>query len=381
MKTTLFTFLIFLGSFGVRAQITVTNATFPALGDTLRLATDLSPEGINPFTPPGGDQAWDFSNLQADLTEEIVYQAASAGSASANFPGADLFAAFADGTEAYFNVTANNFERLTTLGPDPAGIGFTLLNEFSSPIIERRAPLAFFDLNQQSISQLLSLHPAAFPAAFVQSLPLTADSLRFRVAWNILDAVDAWGTLTIPSGNFAVLRVKRTEYRETRLDGTVPPLGWLDITDVAISTGLTSRLGVDTTVTYSFYNDVTKEPIAVVRLDNSQSQAIQVVYKNTNVATPVGDRSTPNNPAIWVYPNPATDFVCFEGASLPADTYILRLFDGTGRAVWSTTYQLASNQPNCIPLKHLNNGSYFYRLEDLKGRLVAGNRLVVGQHE
>jgi hypothetical protein len=38
---------------------------------------------------------------------------------------------------------------------------------------------------------------------------------------------------------------------------------------------------------------------------------------------------------------------------------------------------LASNQPNCIPLQHLKNGSYVYRLEDLKGRIVAANRLVV----
>lgn len=380
MKTTLFTFLTFLCSFGVRAQITVTNTTFPVFGDTLRLATDLSPGGINPFTPPGGDQAWDFSNLQADLTEEIVYQAASEGSASASFPGADLFAAFADGTEAYFNVTTNNFERLATLGPDPAGIGFTLLNEFSPPIIERKAPLAFFDITQQSTNQLLRLPPAAFPPAFIQSLPLTADSLRFRVAWTILDVVDAWGTLTISSGNFDVLRTKRTEYRETRIDAKVPQLGWLDVTDAAVGTGLTSGLGVDTTVTFSFYNDVAKEPIAVVTLDNSQSQAIKVVYKNTNIATSVGDRSTPSDPAIWVYPNPATDFVCFEFASLPSDTYILRLFDGTGRAVWSNTYQLASNLSNCIPLKHLKNGSYFYRLEDLKGRIVAANRLVVGQN-
>lgn len=379
MKITLFSFLAFLCSFGVRAQISVTDATFPVLGDTLRLATDHSPVGINALTPPGGNQAWDFSSLQADLTHEFVYKAASEGSASSSFPGADLFVTFDNDTEAYFNVTTNNFERLATLGPDPAGIGLTLLNVFNPPITERKAPLAFFDISQQSTGMLLPLHPAAFPTVFIQNLPVTVDSLRFRVAWSMLEVVDAWGTLTIPNGNFDVLRAKHTEYRESRLDAKVPPLGWLDITDIALNTGLAPGLGVDTTVTYHFYNNVAKEPIAVVTLDNGQSQAIQVVYKNVEVTTSVGDKPTPNDPVIWAYPNPATDYVCFECFNLPADTYALRLFDVTGRAVWSNTNLLPRNRSIRVELEHLEKGIYFYRLEDLKGRIVGANRLVVGQ--
>ncbi|MBI5917092.1 MAG: T9SS type A sorting domain-containing protein [Bacteroidetes bacterium] len=365
MKKILPLFILLLCHAWLGAQITVTNATFPALGDTLRLATDHSPGGINALTPPGGNQAWDFSSLQADLTQQIVYKAATEGSASSSFPAADLFVAFDDGTEAYFNVTTTNFERLATLGPDPAGIGMTLLNVFTPPHIERKAPLAFFDINQQSQGMLLRLHPTEFPAAFLQSLPVTPDSLRFRVAWNTLEVVDAWGTLTIPNGNFDVLRAKRTEYRESRLDAKVPPLGWLDITDVAIQTGLASGLGVDTTVAYHFYNNVAKEPIAVVTLDNAQSQATQAVYKNIGPTTGVGSPN-PSAPAWTLFPNPTTEAVYFDGKHIMPGDYALQIIGTNGTVVLSKTLSGTES----VDVSKLAVGNYFYRIADQGGKVL-----------
>ncbi|MDX2282643.1 MAG: hypothetical protein NW241_00715 [Bacteroidia bacterium] len=92
---------------GLAAQITVTSATFPAAGDTLHFATDHAPTGILALTPPGGNQTWDFSSLQATSTQNFVYQAASSGQYSTSFPGAEIFSASAPGTELYYNVTAS----------------------------------------------------------------------------------------------------------------------------------------------------------------------------------------------------------------------------------------------------------------------------------
>ena len=48
------------------AQITIDNTVFPVVGDTLHFAIGNQPGAINQiFTPPGGDQHWDLSNLQA----------------------------------------------------------------------------------------------------------------------------------------------------------------------------------------------------------------------------------------------------------------------------------------------------------------------------
>lgn len=60
-------YLLALGfTFPVMAQITIENTVFPVVGDTLHYATGNQPGAINQiFTPPGGDQHWDLSNLQA----------------------------------------------------------------------------------------------------------------------------------------------------------------------------------------------------------------------------------------------------------------------------------------------------------------------------
>lgn len=47
------------------AQITVTNATFPAAGDSLVFAIDNAPLGLNPATAPQAPNL-DFSTLQKE---------------------------------------------------------------------------------------------------------------------------------------------------------------------------------------------------------------------------------------------------------------------------------------------------------------------------
>ena len=72
-----------------RAQITITNAVFPAVGDTLYYALDDQPANLV-MTAPGGGQQWDFTNLQPSFTWEEVFQEASTGTVSGSFPSADL---------------------------------------------------------------------------------------------------------------------------------------------------------------------------------------------------------------------------------------------------------------------------------------------------
>jgi hypothetical protein len=130
------------------AQITVTNATFPAAGDSLVYAVDNAPLGMNPATPPGGNQTWDFSTLQKDDNFSVVYQPANTGNQAANFPGAELVIKGQTG-ETYFNITNTKFEALGYAGADPAGFGLNVVTKFTPPIYERYAPMVFFDIKPQ----------------------------------------------------------------------------------------------------------------------------------------------------------------------------------------------------------------------------------------
>lgn len=278
--------LIFATFSSVFAQITVTNSTFPAIGDTLKMAFDYPPvSGVEPRTPPGGPQTWDFSSLQFDATQDIVYRAASEGNAQVS--GADLFAVTLPNWEEYYNVTSNSFELVADYGSHFDLLGNTLFDHIPS-ITERRSPMNFFDIKQVSSGILYKTTPSAFPPTLIAALPVTADSMRYRIAINRIDAVEAFGSLTIPGGTYDVLREKRTKYQETRLDAKIPPLGWLDITDIALLYGF-QGFGVDTIVTYNFYNNVEKEPIAIVeyKVVNNFEVLQQASFKLNPEALPV----------------------------------------------------------------------------------------------
>jgi hypothetical protein len=282
------------------AQITVTNATFPAAGDTLKTVIATNPAiGIAVYTSPGGPQFWDLSGLQPGALKTNIFKPANQGSVGAQLPGAELFTVNSPGTEDYYNVTGNRFELQAYYGIAPWDLVANNLFDYSPPLAERQAPLNFFDIYAHSSVLLEYFPPSAFTPSLVAALnaitsPAVADSFRYRMAISQTDVVDAWGTISIPGGTYNVLRKKRTFYREARLDGRYPPLGWLDTSDEAIQAGF-QRLGVDTIVTFFFYNDVVKEPIAVVTLNREQTAAEQVIYKYN---APVCTAPTVNAPTV-----------------------------------------------------------------------------------
>ncbi|MCB0583009.1 MAG: hypothetical protein KDD10_27275, partial [Phaeodactylibacter sp.] len=95
-----------------KAQITITNAVFPAAGDTLFYALDDQPDALV-MTAPGGGQQWDFTNLQPSLAWEEVFQDAGTGSVSGSFPSADLVSRPGNGNvEAYLKVSAQDVSLL-----------------------------------------------------------------------------------------------------------------------------------------------------------------------------------------------------------------------------------------------------------------------------
>jgi hypothetical protein len=265
------------------AQITVTSATFPALGDKLRYAIDYNPPGIV-ISPPGFNYVWDWSHLQTDAQQVVEYKAASQGSQAADVPGAFLYALFNGNTENYYSVSSTQFNVLAQKGLVPGTPNLIKLMKFLPAMTERRAPLNFFDINQQAFSHLTGFQRSQFPVGFLSGW--NVDSLRARGVINQLEVVNAFGTLFIPGGIFPVLRETRTIYRENRLDARVTPLGWLDVTDLGVQFGF-PNLGVDTTIQYLFYSSTSKELIAAVMVNNADLAVQQVVFKNMAAVLPV----------------------------------------------------------------------------------------------
>ncbi|MBK6997440.1 MAG: T9SS type A sorting domain-containing protein [Lewinellaceae bacterium] len=368
----------------VSAQITVTNATFPVAGDTLRFAYDESPVGFNPATPPGGNQIWNFSTLSADNTDEMLYKAANSGTHAADFPGAELVLPGATG-ETYFNVTNSKMEVQGYAGADPAGFGLDVSTPFTPSLIERRSPMNFFDINSQQ-SNLNLTFPTDQPPldALFAGLPVNVDSMRVAVTTNRVEAVDAWGTCQIPGGQYPVLRQKRTDYVSTGIEVYVslfPGFGsWVDLSTLIGSGGgggLGDVIGTDTTVTYRFYSGTEKEEIAVATMSNDLSSVERMRFKRNQVTTATPDINAPGNAGITAFPNPAIDWVRFDCTNLPQEDYTLKIFNIIGKVVWKENYQLSGTRSIRVELDHFKKGTYLYSLSDKKGNVIGTKRLVV----
>jgi hypothetical protein len=347
-------------------QVTITNATFPAAGDSLKIATDVTPGGIT-MDPPGANYAWDYSSLTADTRQVVVYQPASNGADYASFPGADLVTIDALGDQAYFNVTSTAFEDLGLSGANIGfGLPFVTQLHFVPPLPERRAPLSFFDIHQSSSNISVAVALADLPAGLLDSLGIPSglvDSVRIRINISRTEIADAWGTMMIPGGTYNVLRQHRTEYDQTRLDIHVPFLGWTDVTDLVQLGGF----GSDTTQTYFFWNDVAKEPIAVVTTDSSGLAASSIEFKDNGAPSAIKP-VIQEQPMVRIYPNPVTDEVTIDMSLLKPDYYTLSVYDFSGQLI--LIKDLESNIEH-IQVQTLPPGIYGFKVADRNHQMVS----------
>ncbi len=375
MKQNLLAIFIILGfATTVFGQIQVSESTFPVVGDTLKIATDNLPENIE-ITAPGGNQIWDFTSLSAPFSTEFIYRDASEGNVADEVPGAKLVVEVANSGESYYNVTSNSFELMAVSGGGGFGIDLGSALHFQPPIVERRT-LTF---PQQDISESnlnFTFATDQLPSEILDSLnlPLLPDSLRLRVTQERIDFVDAWGTMDIPGGSYEVLRVKRTENRSIGVDALVPFIGWTDVTDLVAP--FLAGFGDGTSISYSFFNNVEKEPIAVVTMNGDETAITQVTYKDNDFVSSTNIVSV-NTPNIYAFPNPAIFDVRFEFANLNKGRYNLKIYNILGLTVWERKYNINGSKTVKVDLNDFQKGTYLYSLVDEKGKTIITKRLMI----
>jgi hypothetical protein len=382
MKKLLLLTLMLWSSLNSGAQITVTSSTFPATGDVLHYVEAANPNvATTLFTPPGANQSWDLSALTPASTFEVSYRPAAEGIFNADFPGATMVVS--KGADEYYNTSsATKFEGLGHASNSIGGLPLNAIYKNQPLLAERHAPLNFFDIYQQSSNNLLIWAYSEIPnGAF--SLPAVPDSVRFRINKQVIETVDAWGTLRlpgpVPQSEFPVLRLKRTTYLEQRIDAKIPPLGWLDVTDNVVQNGSTwgPLFGVDTVVTHHYFNDLSKEEIAVLTFNNAQNAVLSVVYKEVAASTSVAETQRAHLPSLQVYPNPAVSTVSISCTDAPSGVYTVKLFSGLGMVVQESKHLLVENGVIQVALPAGVEGLYFCRLENAGGDIMGTSRLIV----
>lgn len=311
-----------LSPVAVQAQIIEAgNSVFPSAGDTLHYALDRSPGPEIQNGPSGFGVTWDFSSLTwhaawietlrpaatgtgveffGDAT--LVYT--QTGPASVRFP----LLPGSNGSEAYLRVTNGTVDLLGFHGGSDAaqlGVGAfvkpasactgdpncapdlrTVFMTRYAPLNLTWAPKNFFDLRQGAANGIEE-YPATYIPGLSDVLP-TFTALRIRAAETSVTSVNAFGTLLLPGGSFEVLREVKRSYVELRLEANMPPLGWLDITDIAIQYDVSPGVhwGTWEQYTHRYFDAVSKESLAttyspIALYGQADSNAIeQVRFKN-----------------------------------------------------------------------------------------------------
>jgi len=359
----------------LQAQITITNATFPVAGDTLKTVVDVSDLPVQVFfTPPGGPQTWDFSFLSPDVLQSTVFRPASEGEVGSQFPDAELLVLDPSGTEMYYDVSTTSFDLAGLSGTDPIGglLPIEMVMRISPTLPERTAPLDLFLVRQSSSNIFEALPVSALPPDVVAQFPVVPDSVRIRVVIYRLEVADGFGTLTIPGGTYEVLRDKFTTITQSGIDAKIPPLGWQDVTSILWQT----PFRLDTAWAFTFYSSTEKEPIAIVNYHEYSLTGNTVVesveFKNVEATNAVTHFSG-LQPEVIVSPNPASDHAVVELKNFDQGTYDLNVFDAAGNFVLKKEMPSATTT---IPLHNLSSGTYFIHVLDKKHTILAHGKLL-----
>jgi hypothetical protein len=356
-------------------QIVVRDNTLPRVGDTLRTATDNLPTGINPGNS-GPNQFWDFSSLQAPFISEQVLKPRSAGEHGSQFPTASFFVDAQGDGEVYYRMTPTQQFQMGFVGNPPGGFNIQVTGRYNPNYLEKRVPMNYEESGMNSANLSIPFSAEILPDTLFTGLPLRPDSIRLLTEQVYNSTIDAWGTMTIPTGTFNVLREKRvTEFnRKIEAKSNAIPV-WINISDLVPIPGLS---GMDTTITYYYWSDNTKEPIAVVQTAEMGSQVTNVQFKADNSTVSTSYVPSGNSGDVHAYPNPAIGAVRFDFIGVKDGNYTLKIFNILGVEVWSKKYQITGGKRTVkLDLDGYQKGTYLYSLTDDKGKPIITKRLIV----
>lgn len=358
-------------SFSV-AQITVTEESFPVAGDTLSTRADITP--MITLGASGPMQSWEFENLSSPAVIENIFLTTDFGS-STGFNDAESMTIGEGGTEFYYVSTPNSFTELGIYGADPV-LGVLNINaRYTEPLILRRAPLNYGDINAQSTNLLFPFSSEIIPDTFLNSLPFQPDSIRLNIEVQRADTVDAYGMLTVNMVGYEVLREKRVEIRTVSVDALLPFVGWQDVTPIINQ--ILPQFGAgssDTLRSYYYFAEDLKEPVAIVSVnDNDTPQRVE--YRDM-MMTSAGGFSFNQPINITAAPNPSIGFVEFVITNAPASVYKLKVRNIIGQTLWEKDVYVSGKEKIKVDLTHLKRGTYFYSLTDQMGNVISTKRLI-----
>ena len=375
LKPSIYAVFFILISIKITAQVTLTDAYFPSANDSLQTAISLSQytRTLRLSAASSTAQRWDYSYLRsaANSTAKTTerYLAATDTALLRQFPTAKLVRDIGGGQLAAYNKTTTRFELLGYKNIDFGGIlRLPVVAKFLQPVLERRAPLAFNTTNRNQTSFVVAISSDIIPDTLLSALPIRPDSIRVRFQTDRQDKTDAFGTLLIPGGSYEVLRERRYEVTDTKIEAKLNPLPWLDVTSFIMTGAQRPR---DTTIRYYFWSNSAKEPIAVLTTDDKDSITL-AQYKYLKINTSVENSAyTEGVASLVISPNPMTSEAIFDiKIESQSAAFSLNIVDNLGKIVLQKNLKIGKEQRVQMDVSAFANGIYWARLVDANGGVL-----------
>jgi hypothetical protein len=377
MKKTLLSLMMLtsVGIYSTHAQITLNSTDVVGMGDQVEQAHDTLPGSIT-IGPSGAGQTWNFSAINEDELDTILFQDPTTLPGSADFPLSNLGMVESGEDSAWYFFTKNtsalvidgvhqmqggagvSIPATSTIVTFPSTMGTNYGSSWN-------APLGSFPIGQD-------LDGPLFPQGVIDSLKITRTAI-------LTSNIDAWGDVTTPLGTFASLRqiaIEETIDTTWQLEGGVwsiisfssltalSALG-VDLDDVAYDTTRTARWWTnDPTATYP-----------IVEMDYEANGTVNGIdwLKATPTSVSIKDIVTTEN-KVSLYPNPAKNNVTISTQLTNNDN--IKIFDVTGKLIKAERF---NSKSIIFSVSDYKNGLYFYNINDVNGNVLHSNKFVVAK--
>lgn len=326
MKKFILTTAVFTSALASQAQITVTQAHMPEIGDKILQFTDT----MNILSPgnAGANVTWDFS--QAQIHEQLEFRVVDVQSTgmSALFPTANIAMTTDDVSFSFFTSSIDKYE---VNGIANGGLGMDPI-VYDPSLVALQFPMNYDD---------------NFSSSYASTFSFSAEDEGFykiiiRHHADVEKTVDGWGTITTPFGTYQALRINEAEHAT---DSTFFML---------TETSEPMFLGVDEsfTTSFSWYTNDVKLPVATFDQNGDFSYS-----KPNNGNTGIEDQQTSSK--VISYPNPVDAGYGFTFLGLANMDYELFMYDTNGKLI---KQEKVSGLNVNISTEGLQPGMYYYNV-------------------
>ncbi len=327
-KNTLFTIVCSLLLWGVAAQPVITcNGNAPQIGD--RFVYSGVPYGFS-FDPgpAGGNQSWDFSDVQSIISVETVVVDPASTPNAADFSDATI--AFhdpntSDNDYSYSQITSSAWIHLGAID------GFGNSSPYTDPRIEMQYPFSYNNTYTDTYS-----------FASVSSVMIIHES------GTITATADAWGSVKTPAGTYNnTLRMKK---EEVFTDST-----WNNAGDLM-------SVVTDSYTRYEWYTATSHYCVLSIGVTSDGVSGISWISSTNSI------KDNPLLSQIAVFPIPADNVVNVKLTAGIADKMEITVVNLTGQQLM----RLAKTGSNRFSanISQLPSGIYFLRIKNGSGNIM-----------